>query len=754
MATLQDLQPSYERGSLPAHMPFAGQGLAHGAQSFRPGEIASVDLRSLLALLRRRLRLFVAIAIVVFAVVVAATFLSKPKYTAVAEVMLDERNERVVKSDEVLSPLPTDSNAVDTEVEVLRSRQLAERVVSALRLDKDPEFSRPAKKALAEGDMAGLRAPLPTKAHEGVVNAVVRRLGVNRSGLTNVIRVGFTSTSPAKAAAIANSFAQNYIAQQVDAKFQATHKASLWLSGRLDQLRTQVMADDAALQQFKIDNNLLSASGTTLTEQEISNYNQTLAQANTQVAEDQARLTTARQQLARGSTGDDVGETLNSPTIQKLKEQRAEVSRQVATLASQFQDAYPPLMTARQVLADVDAQISAETHRILSNLDAKVAVSRQRESAIKATLGGAQGQLATNNRAAVRLNELERNAQASRALYETYLARYKETSAQEGLEKPDAHIVSNATLPTAASSPNIPVNIGLGFMLALVAGLGGVAAAEAFQNGLRTSNDVEKRFSTRYLGALPLLRSVSKGSHLSPIDFIVAKPLSSFSEAFRSLRDTIHHCDTDRPVKVIAVTSALPGEGKTTTAICLGRAAALQGSRVLIIDCDLRRRSVEAMIKTNAPHGLLEVLSGKVELADAIVKDTKTEAHILPLTEVSVSPKDVFGNRATDRLLSAVRGMYDLVILDTAPILPVADARVLARKADFVLFVARWQATPYQAVEGALRLLAGSNVEVSGIALNQVDMMQQSRFGYGDVGYYFKQYQHYYLDAPDQGAAA
>jgi len=712
---------------------------------FRPGEVVTFDLRRAFSILRRRLRLFAGVALVIMTAVLVMTLLTPPTYLATAEVMLNRRNAKVVNVDDVVSALPPDSAAVDTEVEILKSPELAERVVGALKLDRDPEFNARAK--------ARSTAPLTRAQREKVVGAVRRKLDISRSGLTYVIDVGFKSRNPAKAAQIADEFAKSYVARQVEEKVRTTQQAADWLNSRLEQLRAQVTADETAVQQFKIANNLMSAQGATLTEQEISNYNQSLAQATAQVAEDDARLGTARRQLSGGSTGADVGEALNSPTIQKLKEQRVEASRKVASLETNFQDSYPPLKIARNELADIDQEIQAETDRIISNLDAKAQVSRRRAAAVAATVGGAKGELASNNRASVNLSVLERNSQASRTLYESYLARYKEASTQVGLAQADAQWVSHAALPVKPTSPNLPLNLLLGAALAAVAGFGAVGLAELLESGVSTSDDVEKRFNLRYLGAIPLLNGVAGNPKPSPLDFVVDRPLSSFGESFRSLLVSVLHSAGPRPVKTVAVTSALPGEGKTTASVCLARAASLQGYRVVIVDCDLRRGSLERILPRPAKVGILEVVAGEVELDQAIIKDTRTDADILPLSLAPTSLKNVFGSPGMDRLLRELKLRYDLVILDSAPVVPVADSRVLARKADFVAVVARWRTTPYQAIQGALRMLSGNGVEVGGIVLNQVDMEQQVRQGYGDIAYYFNSYRKYYVESPDQDRA-
>jgi capsular exopolysaccharide synthesis family protein len=720
-----------------------------------------LDLRRIYTAFRRRVRLFGAVALLVFLAAVLVTLNATPKYTATASVMLDTRKEKVTESEAVLSGLSTDSGVVDTEVEVLKSRQLAGRVVKALALDQDPEFNgslrKPtglkALKTVVKSTLGLSKPPTanPTplerqRQEDGITDAVLAGLSVNRAGLTYVIRVNYVAETPAKAAAIANKYAELYLLEQLEAKFDATQQATTWLNSRLGELRNQVISDEAAVQQFKIANNLLSASGTNLTEQEISNYNQTLAQARAQVAEDEARLNTARRQLAGGSSGDDVGEALSSPVIQQLRAQRAQVSGQVADLQGRYGERHPEMLKAKRQLSDIDAQIEQEIQRIISNLEARASVSRQRAAALAGSLGGAKGTLAANNRAMVRLNELERTAEASRTLYESYLNRYKETSTQQGIEQSDARVVSKAKVPTGQSSPNVPRNLLLGLLLAIAAGVGAVILMEMLDAGLATAEDVERRLETAYLGAVPLLASVADGSGLAPIDQVVEKPLSSFAEAFRNLRASILYSRLGEAVQIVAVTSALPGEGKTTTSVCLGRVAALQGSKVIVVDCDLRRRTVNRLLREEPKMGLLEVLSGEATLDQAVWPDKETGAHFLPLAHASFTPKDVFGTAAMDKLLNELRARYDLVILDTAPVLPVADTRVLAPKADTVVFLARWRKTPQHAIQAAFRLFEGGGAHMGGVALTQVDMREQAKYGYGDPGYYYAEYNKYYLN--------
>lgn len=722
----------------------------------------SFDLNIVIATFRRRFRLFAAVAVVVFAAVVLFTLQQTPRYTATAQVMLDVRKEQVTDMSAVLSGLPADSSVVDTEVEVLKSRSLAGRVVKDLKLEEDPYFNP--YLAQAKGAKAWFsslkKAAAPTTAtptdpielqrrRERIVDNVLEGLKVRRAGLTYLISIDYTHTDPKRAAELANAFANLYLTEQLEAKFDATKKANEWLDTRVAELRDQVQQADAAVQQYKIANNLLSAEGATLTEQEISGLNQQLALSRAAQAETDARLNIARQQLARGSTGEDVGESLNSPVVQQLRKQRAEKSAQVADLSGRYGDRHPDLLKAKRELADIDGQIQAEIRRIISNLEAQAQVARQRTGSVASSVSASKGTLAGNNRASIGLSELERKAQSVKTLYESLLARFKQTTASDGIEQADARVVSPAKIPTGPSYPKPSLNLALGLVLALGAGVAAIVLAEILMAGLFTEDEVERRLGLPYLGAVPTLGTtvddakILKG--MTPADYLLAKPLSSFAESLRKLRASILFSKVGEPVKVIAVTSSLPGEGKTTTTFSLARTLATSGAKVVVVDCDLRQSAISQFLKEPASIGLLEVLNGVASLDQAVITD-ESGAHILPLAKSAYTPRDVLGSSAMHKLLQDLRDRYEIVLLDTAPLLAIADTRILAPHADAVVMLVRWKKTPVKAVQSALALLQGTRAFIAGVALTQMDLKAQSRYGYGDSYYYYANYRKYYAD--------
>ena len=709
-----------------------------------------IDLQRYVAAFRRRVGLFTAVATVVCLIVLALMLGQTPVYTATANLQINTRKEQVIAGPAVLSALDAEAAIVDTEVEVLKSPQLAAGVVDALNLTQDPEFNARLRKSPLAA-FTRLIAPAAIPDHDierqHVIDAVSRRLTVRRVGLTYSMAVGFTSDSPTKAARIANAFAERYLQSQLTAKFDANSQANAFLGARLEDLRRQVETADAAVSLYRIENGLLSAQGATLTEQEISVYNQQLATARAQQAEQDARLRTARSQMAAGSNGDDVGEALTSPVVQNLRAQRAAISTRVADLSVRYGPLHPDMIRARQELADIDAQIQAEIRRVVSNLDAQAQVAQQRAASVQTSLNAARGVLADNNAASVRLRELEGEAEAARAIYRAFLDRYRETRAQTGVEQADARIVSRATPPTSRSAPNLMLSIALALVLSVAAGVVAVILAARLRTGLATAEEVERKLGLTAIGAIPLASSVAApdDQNTHPIDLVLQRPLSMFAEAFRALRASIHPTNIpSRGARVVAVTSALPGEGKTTAAVCLARVSAKAGSRVLLVDGDPRRRTVTRMLGLNPAQGLTEVLRGAASWRDALVLDPASGAHVLPLSDAEASAEDLFGSPAMESLLIELRQAFDLILLDTPPVLALADARVLAARADTVVLLARWRKTPARAVESAIRILNHSGADILGVALTQVDVKLQARQGYGDAGYHYEAYRRYY----------
>jgi succinoglycan biosynthesis transport protein ExoP len=730
--------------------------------SFAPRPISEprdrLDLRTLVSIFRRRIVMFGAIVGICVLLALLFTIRQPKEYSASADVVMNLRQEAVTPDDQrQQAEAPRRDDDIETELQIITSQALASEVIRELRLDRDASFVGMASRG--RGMLASLRnavglAPAPTpptatelaRRQRALTDTLLARLKAARIGTAYAIRISYVDINPVRSAAVANAFARLYSANQVNEDRLENGKAIRLLEDRIGALRAQARADFQAVQNFRIANNLLGQNATALGEQELIAYNQQVALARADAASDQARLDAARAQIGRGSTGDDVGDALSSPVIHTLRAQRATISTRIADLSGRYLDSHPELITARRELADVDSQIQAEVQRTMSSLSARASASRQRQGSVEGNMGSARASLARNNGALVGLDDLSRRAQASQALYESYLGRYKQVLAQSGTERADARILSEAKVPGRAQSPNVPLNLLLGLVVGTLLGAGASLAAESAYDGLTTGDDVEERTGMRYLGGVPLLASIEPRGD-DPLDTVARWPGSAFAESIRSLLTSARQGSGGRR-QVFMVTSALPGEGKTSIAACLARSAALGGERVIVIECDLVRRSLSKVMKTDekAP-GLRELLAGRASIAEVIVRDAESEALILPVTTPFGRGERLLEKGHFHALLAQLREEFDLIILDAAPILPIAETRELATLADSVILVAQWRKTPDSAVRSALRLMPLHAISDIGGVLNHVDMRKQSYFGYGDAAAFYRQYKQYYLDS-------
>lgn len=732
-------------------IPISHELPAHPGQAFRPIEPERMHLRQLFGILLQRSKLALSVAAAVFLVVLAAFALKTPTYSATGSVVIDPKGMNMARPEQPQSyGAPPDTSAVDTQVEVLRSQALAERVVRRLKLYNDPEFNG-AMKPHFFGLVPGAKPienPSP-KLISGVASGLMSHVWVRRAGLTYVVYVGVSSTSPQKAARLTNVYMDEYLRKQLDDKIALVTKANSDLGQSLEKMRQDAEQAQARLQEYKIAHGLMSAEGATMAEQEVSTLNTQIAQAKADAAEKQARLAAAQAQLRSGSGGADVGAALGSDTIKELRKREAELSVKLAQLKTDFTDDYPEVKRTQAQLKDIRAEIQVEINRIMSNLKAEASAAAGREASLLGSRSVAAGGLASNNTATIGLVGLQQKADAAKAIYDAYLTRAKQVAAEGSLQQADATVNSQASVPTAPSSPNMKLGAALAFLAALISAGAAIIMAEFWDKHLRSRLDVERELGVPFAGVLPDFRSVKpknlRGPEAAPQEYLVSHPFSGFSEAFRNLRAFLMVSAQGEDAKLLAVTSAVPREGKSLTSFCLARTLALGGARVCLVDCDLRQRGVTKIIGPREV-GLVEVVQDKVPLAEALVHDAKSNMFVLPAAGKSI-PYDLFSNPETDDILRELCNQFDYVILDAPPILGVADARILAGKADRVLYLVQWNKTPLRAAQSAVDILHECGANVVGALLTKVNVKGQARYGYGDSSDYYGYFKNYYIAA-------
>ena len=724
-------------------------------------QMIEFDLLEIARALRRRVKVIAGIAAGLTAIVMITVFQMTPRYTAHALVLLDPERTQVVDFTAVMSGLPADSATTDSQVEVMSSRSIARRVVEKLNLIEDEEFNAELAKtsllswldprewmaSLFEADAELTPERRQEMAMDAVIDSFVDAERIRRRGMTYIIDVNFTSRDPLKAAKIANAIAETYVLDQLEAKFNATRQANEWLSQRLEGLRQQVSDSERAVELYRTQNGLQSSRGSTITEQQLSELNAQLILARADRAEKQAKYSRARQILGSGGSIESVVDVLQSKTISDLRQQQAELASKKADLSTKYGPRHPAIVNIEAQRRDLQAQISAEVRRIVDSIANEAAIADTRVKALESSLKELQDTQGQHGQAEVKLRELEREAAANKAVYESFLNRFKETSQQQDLQTADARVISEAVPPVAPSFPQKGIVFGISAVISLIAGVGVALLLERLDNGVQTGSQLEEILSLPHLVSVPVIPAETgeNGKPMLPHEYLLRKPLSAYAEALRSLRSALSLSSVDNPPKVVLFTSALPNEGKTTTAVSFARAAAQSGQRVLLVDCDLRHPSVHRALRMKQPkEGLVECLAGRAGFGDVVVKDAPSGLDFIPVASGAANPPDVLGSAQMRRILREAREAYDLVVLDTAPVLPVSDSRVLAQIADKTIFVVRWNETPREAASGAVKELRAFDADIAGAILTVVDTARQAQYGYGGAGYYYGRYSRYY----------
>ncbi|HEY3694290.1 GumC family protein [Phenylobacterium sp.] len=713
-----------------SHVPMTTGGLPQQYVPERP------ELRTLLGMLLQRAGLGLGVAAAIFAVVVLYTWTREPLYTAYGSVLVDPKQEHLTRAKAPDFNGTPDTSAVDTQVELLRSREVAQALVNRFNLGNDHEFNpavRPGKRANPKD--------LPR-----VIDRVQDRIAIGRNGQTYIITVGFSSAAPEKAATLSNGLMQAFLNKELQDKVARVERAKVELGASLETMRRDAEAAEARVQEYRNNHGLFSAQGSTMAEQEVSTLNQQIAGARAETAEKRARLEAALAQVGRGGGGEDVGAALGSETIRELRKTEADTSVKLAQLQADFQPGYPEVVRTQAQLDNVRAAIQKEIKRILSSLSADSQAAAQREASLLGSRNVAQGGLAANGQAQVGLLALQQRADSARQIYEAYLNRAKEVAAEGSLQEADASITARAFVPTKPSTPNKPLMLLLATLLSLIGGAAAILIAEFWARTMRNGSDIERELGVRFAGLIPDYASVAgrmrERGPTAASDYMVTQPLSSFAEALRNLRAFLLYSAGGAPFKLVAVTSAVPREGKSMTSLCLARAMALSGSRVLAMDCDLRQRGLTRLIG-DAKLGIVQVVEGSASLEQALLHDSKTGLWILPAAH-GAAPYDLFTNPKTDALFEHLGAKFDYIIMDTPPILGIADARILATKADRVLYAVHWNKTPLRTAQSAIEILRECGADIAGALLTRVDVKRQARFGYQDSSDYFHAYRKYY----------
>ncbi len=723
--------------------------------------------------LRRQGRVIAGVA--ALAVLAGCLYISlaPPKYSGQAVLLIDTHKNQVFEPQQSpLGDLPIDSATVDTQIEVLKSERIALAVIQKLHLDLDPEFNSP-NPGVVGFVLGHILSLLPSKAPQGPApSADFQRtrtalatfesdLSVKRTGLTYTIGVDFRSRSPERAAEVANAVANAYVANTLAVKFDDTQRAADWLQERLKELRDQASTAERAVAAFRAKNNLIDTGGELLNEQQISSLDKTLVDDRAQTAEAKARLDRVQHILTEqnpdpaDSEAATVTDSLHDDVITKLRQQYLEYGARLTDWTARYGAQHLAVVNLRNQMQLLRDAIHDELKRIGETYKSEYEIAQAREDSVQKSLNELIATSHTADEAQVTLNGLESSAETYRSLYDSFLQHYTESTQQESFPVTNARLITEATRPLRKSSPNALLVLALSLVGGLGAGGAIAGLREISDRAVRTTAQVEDRLQTECIGVLPVTRNAEQSRFLAynlggkegarnvqrdPNLLWRAgdTPLSRFAETIRAVKIAADVNGLGKRCKVIGVTSALPNEGKSTVALALAQTIALGGGQVALVDCDLRNSNLSNLLAPTADIGVLDAAFGRAGVSEVLWSDPASNFAFVPagISDPLPQSSELLGCEEMRGLFEALRGSYDYVVVDLAPLAPVVDARVATRLVDAFVMVVEWGRTSLDVAEHALERARGVHDNLLGVVLNKVDMKAFGRYETVHSGYY------------------
>ncbi len=728
-----------------------------------PIEPEGLTVTALLAALRRRrFVLFLCTLLFPIAAFIAAKELT-PRYTASSTVMFEPTDYQATELQSILRDETTTDAVLASQVDVIRSLSVARRIVRQYDLTDREEFSwwvREAKRpeellyriqdgiarriATLSPDLADLiapEAPVPRPSAEraeiSAAEALRDKLLVTVVRNSRVLTISATTEDAQLSTDIANMAADLYISDQLESKFNAVRRANDWLDGRVAQLRKELQTTESRIADLRSRSGLTRGVSAGLGTEQVSKINTDLIDARNQLATAEARLSAAR----RGGGADLTA--LGASNLTGSRAARDDARREVERLQATLGSNHPDVRAARSRLAEAERNVSGETGRVVQALDAEARAARARVASLEESLKTQESLLNQNSGVEIQVAALERDADAARSLLRAVLERSQQTVSQTAIEKPDARVLSPATVPGRPSFPKIPLFVAAATILGVLFGLLVIWFLEQADSTIRSGEEVRSALGLPCLALVPMLKRGLLGRHKVE-DYVVRKPQSPFTESMRTLRAALWL--GSEPPRVVVITAARPGEGKTTTSVALARSAAMNGERVLLIDCDVRQPALGRVFRCEGAPGVTDLLLGQALLERIIRRDHLSSLDYIPAGAAEIHSLGLFMSEAMAGLLDRVRRDYDLIILDAPPALAMADARVVARLADATLLCVKWRDTPRSVVRNSLGLLEEAHARVIGAALTQVDAKVHGRSGYADAEVYHPRYGGYFRE--------
>jgi polysaccharide biosynthesis transport protein len=723
-----------------------------------PGSLAQDSLLNeyLRTLIKRKWVILASVATIV-SIVTICTLRTPPIFVAVGSIAINKIDPMVFSLKES-SPGEFeyyDPADLDTEVRILRSDLLALQVIRQLNLDKSTDTVAPTNNDLTTD--ASQSDPSRTSA---ALASFRGNLQVSLVPNTRIIELRYRSTDKELAARVVNALASTYVEQNFKTRFESTMQASDWLSKQLVDLQIKVETSQEKLVQYQKEHQILGIDEKqNIITAKLDELNRELTAAEAARMEKEALYRSVEGADSplppdAASSGNKIA-PVDSALLEKLREQKAELEVQIAQMNTQFGPAYPKLVQMNGQLKELTTQIQTENSKVVGRLRADYLASAQQEKMLQDALEQQKVEANKLNESSIEYSLLKRDVDTNRTLYEGLLEKLKEAGVTAGLRSNNFRIVDVARVPTAPSEPNLPRNLGFALALGLTTGIGLSFLLEGLDNTVRTPDQAQAVSALPSLGVIPLgsrrraempeRKRLTLAASKEAVELVaLERPKSQMAESYRALRTSLLLTSLGGPPHVILVTSALPGEGKSTTTLNAAIVLAQKGARVLLIDADLRRPTLHKTLGMGPRQGLSDLLTGNSSLTQAIVPThILPNLFLLPAGTPPPNPAELLASTDMQELLVQLRSQYDHIVMDTPPTLSVTDAVILSTLADRVVLVIRSGQTTKQALRRARDILMQVNAHVCGVLLNAVDLASPDYYDYCE---YRDRYSSYYRE--------
>ncbi|PIE25436.1 MAG: hypothetical protein CSA60_00580 [Neptuniibacter caesariensis] len=692
-------------------------------------------------------------ALLVTLLTVLVVFSMKPVYRATATLMIESRQANVVSIEEVYGLDNSNSEYYLTQFEIIKSRKLAEKVVKKLNLQEHPEFNQepafsfsfnwrellpfelPGAKVAVLGEKEAARA-----AFNKFIDGFQRRLSVSPVRKTQLVKITFEASDPRLAAQVANEIGKAYIEGGLEAKLEVTMQASGWLSERLGSLLADKKAAEARYQAFiDVEDVAGEDGGTTIANKQLELVADKLIEAQ----KERLKLQSLNDQIkaARGSIAklELVPGVLQDRTVQEFKRSLLDVQLRKSELAKRYGAKHPKMAAVQSELNRAYAALNSQVRSVINGIKSDYQAALASEKSLQETLESSRTSVKDVQRLEFKRKELKQEVDAKTAIYETFVQRFNETNATGDLNTVNARIVDPAIVPVQPAKPNKKLIVVLAFVVSIILGIVFSFLLKALDNTIQSAQDVESKLSSIMLGLLPLLKGSKKVKHPSYSEYL-NNTHSAFAESVRTIRTGLVLSALDNPHKVLAVTSTMLGEGKTSTAINMAFSLG-QMEKVLLIDADMRRPSLARALGFDARSpGLSNFVAGTAKLEECINHHKESGIDVITAGIIPPNPLELLSSQRFAKALEALEVKYDRIVLDTAPAQAVSDALVLAPLVGAMIYVVKADATNYQQAKAGLKRLRGVNAPLIGVVLNQVDTRKAAKYYGGDYGGYYDVY--------------